>query len=147
MDPGLLADLWRRERKEVVLKKILHVGVLTENFERAIAKFSDFGFRCTRITELKEVGVRIAFFPVGDSSIELLYYTVPDKEGTSVVRSQKGAINHICFEVEDLEASIRDFEKNGAKLVQGYPRATAHGRVAFFYPETTEGILIEICQA
>jgi methylmalonyl-CoA epimerase len=110
-----------------------------------MSKFEKFGLSCTEVTEIEKVGVRIAFFPVGDTMIEFLHYTGPDK-GQSIVRSQKGAINHLCFEVDDLPATIKDFEKNGAKLVEGYPRSGAHGPVAFFYPETTEGILIEISQ-
>jgi methylmalonyl-CoA/ethylmalonyl-CoA epimerase len=92
--------------------------------------------------------MRIGFFPIGDTLIEFLSFS-PDKGWDAmhkVVRSQKGAINHLCFEVDDLEASIRDFEKNGATLAEGCPRPGAHGRVAFFKPETTEGVLIELCE-
>jgi len=130
----------------MMLKKIRHIGIVVEDLERAINKFKAFGLSCSEVMEIKEVGVRIGFFPIGDTLIELLYYTGPDKGHDTVVRSQKGAINHLCFEVDDLESSIQDFEKNGAKLVNGFPRLGAHGRVAFFHPETTEGVLIEICQ-
>jgi len=131
----------------MVLKKIRHIGIVIKEFERAIDKFKGFGLLCTEVTELKELGIKVAFLPIGDSSIELIYYTDPEKGRDSVVRKQKDAINHICFEVDDIEASIKDFERNGAKLVEGYPKPGAHGRVAFFHPETTEGVLIEICQA
>jgi methylmalonyl-CoA/ethylmalonyl-CoA epimerase len=63
-----------------------------------------------------------------------------------MVRGQKGTINHLCFEVDDLEATVQDFERSGAKLAEGCPRPGAHGRIAFFYPETTEGVLIELCE-
>ena len=131
----------------MMLKKIRHIGIVIKEFERAIDKFKGFGLLCTEVTELKELGIKVAFLPIGDSSIELIYYTDPEKGRDSVVRKQKGVINHICFEVDDIEASIKDFERNGAKLVEGYPKPGAHGRVAFFHPETTEGVLIEICQA
>ena len=129
-----------------MLKKIRHVGIVANDLERAIEKFKGFGLPCTEIIELKELGIKIAFFSIGESMIELVYTTDPEKTRGSVVRSQKGTINHICFEVDDIEASIKEFEKNGAKLVEGYPKAGAHGWVAFFYPETTEDVLIEICQ-
>lgn len=129
-----------------MLKRVRHVGMVVKNFERAIDKFEGFGLLCNEVTELKELSVKIAFFPIGETFIELICFMDLEKGRNSVVRSQKGAINHICFEVDDLETSIEDFEKNGAKLVEGYPKPGAHGRVAFFHPETTEGVLIEICQ-
>jgi len=127
-------------------KKIRHIGIVIKDFERAIDKFKGFGLPCTEVTELKELGIKVAFLPIGDSLIELIYYIDPEKGRNSVVRKQKGAINHICFEVDDIEASIKNFERNGAKLVEGYPKPGAHGRVAFFHPETTEDVLIELCQ-
>jgi methylmalonyl-CoA/ethylmalonyl-CoA epimerase len=130
----------------MMLKRIRHIGIVVKEFERAIDKFKGFGLLCTEVTELKELGIKVAFLPIENSMIELIYYTDPEKGRDSVVRKQKGAINHICFEVDDIEASIKNFEKKGARLVEGYPKPGAHGRVAFFYPETTEDVLIEICQ-
>ncbi len=129
-----------------MLKKMRHVGIVVKDFQRGIDQFKGFGLSCNETLDLKEIGVKIAFLPIGDTLIELLCYTGTDKGHDNVVRSQKGAINHICFEVDNLEVSIKDFEKNGAKLVEGFPRAGAHGRVAFFHPDTTEGVLIELCQ-
>ena len=129
-----------------MIKKMRHVGIIVEDLDRTIKKFEGFGLACNEIIERKEEGIRITFFPIGDTLIELLSFS-PDKGWDpvhTVVRSQKGTINHLCFEVDDLEASIRDFEKSGAKLIEGSPRAAAHGRIAFFYPETTEGVLIEL---
>jgi hypothetical protein len=31
-------------------------------------------------------------------------------------------------------------------MIEGCPRKGAHGRIAFFHPETTEGVLIELCE-
>ena len=132
-----------------MLKKIRHIGIMGEEFERGIERFKGFGLSCTEVKEIKEIGAQIAFLPIGDTMLEYICHTGPAKGGDTmsrVVREQKGAINHLCFEVDDLEATIQDFEKNGAKLVEGCPRRGAHGRVAFFYPETTEGILIELCE-
>jgi len=131
-----------------MLKKMRHIGVTVEDLDRTIKRFEGFGLRCAEVIERKEDGMRIAFFPIGDTLIEFLSFS-PDKGWDplhTVIRSQKGTINHLCFEVDELEASIREFEKNGARLIEGSPRSGAHGRVAFFYPETTEGILIEVCE-
>ena len=131
-----------------MLKKIRHIGILVEDLERTVKKFEGFGLTCSEVVEKPDVGARIAFLPIGDTLIEFLRHSDDEVRlpFNTVVRSQPGAINHICFEVDDLEASIRDFENNGAKLIEGTPRDGAHGRVAFFYPETTEGVLLELCE-
>jgi methylmalonyl-CoA/ethylmalonyl-CoA epimerase len=132
-----------------MLKKLRHIGIMVEDFDRAIEKFKGFGLSCTEIREDRPMDLLIGFLSVGDTAVEVLHHTKPDKGDnpmTRVVRGQKGAINHLCFEVDDLDASIRDFEGNGAKLIDGCPRPGAHGRIAFFYPETTEGVLIELCE-
>ena len=132
-----------------MLKKMRHIGIMVENFDEAIKKFTSLGLSCSETREDKRIDLQIGFLSVGDTSIEVLHHTKPDKGDdpiSSVVRGQKGAINHLCFEVENLDASIREFERSGAKLVEGCPRPGAHGRIAFFYPETTEGVLIELCE-
>jgi methylmalonyl-CoA/ethylmalonyl-CoA epimerase len=137
------------EEDTFMLKRIRHIGVIVEDLERGLEKFRGFGLTCTEVVDAKEVGAKIAFMPVGDTMLELIYHTRAAKDEDrvgQVVRSHPGAINHLCFEVDDLEATIRDFQMNGAKLVEGCPKRGAHGRVAFLYPETTEGVLIELCE-
>jgi methylmalonyl-CoA/ethylmalonyl-CoA epimerase len=139
----------KKEEREIMLKKIRHIGILGEEFDRAIERFKGFGLACTEIIENKEIGAKIGFLPIGDIMLEFITHTSPDSGQNpmvSLVRNNKGTINHICFEVDNLDSTIQDFKKNGARLVEGCPRPGAHGRIAFFYPDTTEGILIELCE-
>jgi methylmalonyl-CoA/ethylmalonyl-CoA epimerase len=132
-----------------MLKKVRHIGVMVENFEQAIEAFRGFGLSCSEIKENRQMNLRVGFLPIGETSIEIVCHTKPDKGDdpmVSMVRGQKGTINHLCFEVDDLEATVQDFERSGAKLAEGCPRPGSHGRIAFFYPETTEGVLIELCE-
>jgi methylmalonyl-CoA epimerase len=131
------------------LKRILHVGVFTDDLDRAIAKYVALGLSCAEIIESEKLGVKIALVTAGESALEVVQLTKPNQAYDAlakVVLGQEGIINHVCFEVDSLEESIRDFEKNGAKLVEGCPRPGVQGTIAFFYPETTEGVLIELCQ-
>jgi methylmalonyl-CoA/ethylmalonyl-CoA epimerase len=128
------------------LKSLHHIGIVVEDLQRGIERFKGYGLSCREVTEIKEAGVKIAFFPIGDVLIELLHFTKHEKGQNTSVQSLKNAINHICFKVENLEAAIENFEKNEAKLMEGFPRAIGQGRIAFFQPETTENVLIEIMQ-
>jgi len=132
-----------------MLKKLRHVAIMGEDFERAISKLKGFGLSCTEVKEIQRIGTKIAFFPIGDTMIQFICQKGMGSENDKLdllVREQKGPINHLCFEVDDLEKTIQDFERNGAKLIEGCPKPGAQGRIAFFYPETTEGVLIELCE-
>jgi hypothetical protein len=48
--------------------------------------------------------------------------------------------------VQDLGAAVDRFTAKGLKVMAGFPRKGAHGRVAFFEPERELGFLMEICQ-
>ncbi len=132
-----------------MLKKLLHVGISGNDFDRMVERFKGFGLECSQVMKNEELGASLAFVHIGDTMLELICHVHPPKGDypvVNVVTGQKGAINHLCFEVDNLEESIGDFERSGAKLVKGCPRQGAHGRVAFFYPETTEEVLIELCE-
>ncbi len=130
-----------------MLKKVRHIGIVVDDLKRAVENFSKgIGFNFTEFIIKEDIGVEIAFASVGETLIELLHYTKPNHSKTNVVRKQAGAINHICFEVDDLAAAMKYFKQRGLNVAEGYPRDGAHGRVAFFDPNDTEGVLIEICQ-
>jgi len=77
-----------------MLKKMRHIGIMVEDFDRAIRKFEGFGLPSTEVIERKEDGMKIAFSPIGDTLIEFVSFS-PDKGWDpmhTIVRSQKGAI-------------------------------------------------------
>lgn len=132
-----------------ILKKILHVGVFTDDLDRTARKFALLGMPCAEIVESKKMGVKIGLLMAGEGSLEVVQITEPGKSEdllSRIVLAQGGILNHVCFEVDDLGEAIAHFEKNGARLIDGCPRLGVQGLIAFFHPETTEGVLIELCQ-
>jgi methylmalonyl-CoA/ethylmalonyl-CoA epimerase len=56
-------------------------------------------------------------------------------------------LHHICFEVEDLTASLAALKAAGVDLIDEVPRRGARGHwVAFLHPRATGGVLYELCQ-
>ncbi len=130
-----------------MIKKIRHIGIVVENLDGALSRYTDaFGLECSEVMEVGEIGVRIGFMPVGETLIEFLQYVKEDTGADSLVRAQKGPINHICFEVENIESALEKLKAKGLRVAGGFPRRGAHGKVAFFLPEDTEGALIEVCE-
>jgi len=49
--------------------------------------------------------------------------------------------------VESIEDVINKLEEEGTRMIDKTPRQGAHGaRVAFIHPESSQGILTELCQ-
>lgn len=60
--------------------------------------------------------------------------------------SRGPGLHHICFEVEDLTASLATLKSAGVRLIDETPRPGAGGHlVAFLHPASTGGVLYELC--
>ncbi|MBI5248814.1 MAG: VOC family protein [Desulfomonile tiedjei] len=124
-----------------------HIGIIVENMDQSIALFEQlFGVRPVSVKEMHDVGLRIAQFRAENVDIELIQYTTKGEGFAREVMGSKPGINHIAILANDVETSAVNFEDKGAKLMQGFPRRGSHGKVAFFEPESTQGILLEICE-
>lgn len=88
-----------------------------------------------------------ALFPVGDSMVELLAGTTPDSRHARMIAEGKGGLNHICFEVENIDAALEELKEKGVPLLDETPRIGHAGcRIAFLDPRGAENCLIELAE-
>jgi len=124
-----------------------HIGIIVENMDESISLFERlFGLRPVALKEMQEVGLKIAQIKLQNVDIELIQYTTREEGFGRKVMGSRPGINHISVLVDDVGSSSKSFESKGAKLMDGFPRRGSHGQVAFFEPESTEGIFFEICE-
>ncbi|MCA1719148.1 MAG: VOC family protein, partial [Actinobacteria bacterium] len=73
--------------------------------------------------------------------------TRPDTPvGRFLLRRGEG-VHHVAYQVDDLEAALRELEKNGVELIDEEPRVGAGGtRVAFVHPKSAFGVLTELVE-
>lgn len=128
------------------IKRIAHLGVAVSDLDAAMKFFTEgLPLEVTHTEEYQ--GMKIAFIPIGDSSVELLQ----DVSGVSAIKKfldKNGeGIHHIAYEVDDINQAISELKAKGIKLIDEKPRQGAHGMsVAFMHPKATHGILMELCQ-
>ena len=131
-----------------MLKKINHIGIAVRALEEAIPLYRDT--LCLPFMGVEEVAaykVRVAFFQIGASKIELLEPTSEESFLAEFLNRNGPGIHHIAYEVENIEAAIGMLEAAGTKMLDRVPRPGAHGaRVAFLHPESSHGVLTELCQ-
>lgn len=131
-----------------MLKKINHVGVAVPSLEAAIPFYQNsLGMAFLGVEEVAEQKVRVAFFQVGESKIELLEPTSPESPVAKFLEKNGAGVHHVAYEVDDIEAAIAALEASGARMIDATPRFGAHGaRIAFVHPKSSQGVLTELCQ-
>lgn len=129
-----------------MIKKIEHIGVAVASIEKSIPLFRDIlGIPLEKIYESDTIKTKIAFFPLGDCTIELIEPMDPESPAGKFIQKRGEGIHHLCLGVENVEAALRDFEAKGIALLNKTPRRTEDGRlIAFLNPKSTNGVLIEL---
>jgi methylmalonyl-CoA/ethylmalonyl-CoA epimerase len=128
--------------------KIDHLGIAVHSIEEAKKFFQDaLGLKFEGSETVAEQKVTTAFFPVGDSEVELLESTAPDGPIAKYLEKRGEGIQHIAFRVENIEEALAELKEKGIRLIDEKPRLGAGGaKIAFLHPKSTHGVLIEISE-
>lgn len=131
-----------------MLNKIYHLGYAVEDIDAASRFYREnFGAEPTESEVVGEQGIIAAMFRVGESMVELVQPTGPDTPvGRFLARRGEG-FHHIAYEVDDLEAALRELRQNGVEIIDEEPRVGAGDtRMAFVHPRSTFGVLTELVE-
>ncbi len=127
--------------------KLDHVGVAVGSLREARRFYEDLGLACGGEEAVEEQKVNVAFFPLGETRVELLESTDPAGPIGKFVEKRGPGLHHLCFEVPDLEAALAALAAKGYALIDQKPRVGAGGhRVAFVHPKATGGVLLELAE-
>jgi len=124
--------------------RVSHIGIAVETLDKSLPFFRD-------VLGLAEVplddsdGARIVGLSAGESLVELLEAEDPASPIARFVARRGAGIHHICFSVDDLDATLERCRKAGVQIIDEKPRVGAEGkRVAFLHPRSTGGVLVEL---
>ncbi len=126
--------------------RIAHIGIAVDSLAGIVPFYRD-------VLGMPEVllddadGARIAGLVAGESLVELLE---PVEAGSPIgkfVAKRSPGIHHVCFAVDDLDATLARCRAAGVRLIDESPRTGAEGkRIAFLHPSATAGVLIELSE-
>ena len=128
--------------------KIDHLGIAVNSIEAGKKFWTDvLGLKFEGSETVAEQKVTTAFFPVGESEVELLESTAPDGPVAKYIEKRGEGIQHIAFRVENIEEALAELKEKGIRLIDENPRRGAGGaKIAFLHPKSTNGILVELCE-
>lgn len=125
-----------------------HIGVAVSDLDKAIEWYtSHLGGSSHGREVLGSFNVEVCFIDYGNTLIELLTPTAETGGVYKFLQEHGPGLHHLCWEVKDLEASLRKLQQQGCTLLDTHPRPGAHGfNVAFVHPRSCGGVLVELCQ-
>ena len=128
--------------------KIDHLGVAVKSIDKGKEFWTDIlGLAFEGAETVEAQKVTTAFFPVGESEVELLESTAPDGPIARYIEKKGEGIQHIAFRVENIDEALEELKEKGVQLIDETPRTGAGGaRIAFLHPKSTGGVLVELCE-
>jgi methylmalonyl-CoA/ethylmalonyl-CoA epimerase len=124
--------------------RVSHIGIAVEALAESLPFFRD-------VLGLPEValddadGASIVGLSAGEALVELLEADDPASAVGRFVAKRGPGIHHICFAVDDLDATLARCRAAGVQLIDDKPRVGAEGkRIAFLHPRSTGGVLVEL---
>jgi methylmalonyl-CoA epimerase len=130
--------------------KIDHIGIVVEDLESSMARYQAMlGLQLKEIEEIEVDGamLRVAFFPVGDTTIELVHTTAENGLAADFLRDHGEGIHHIAFAVEDLKSVFDTLSGQGVSFLWDRIIPGSRGsQVAFFQSKEFNGVYIELVQ-
>ena len=131
-----------------MIEKIDHLGIAVTSLDEWIPYYRDvLGLEYGGLEEVAEQKVRVAFFKIGESKIELLEPTSEDSPIAKFIEKRGGGIHHISVKTDDITDALAKHSEQNLRLIDQEPRIGAHNmRIAFIHPKSTGGVLIELSQ-
>ena len=119
-----------------MLKKVDHIGIAVKDLAEAMKFYEAMGLKCTATEVVEEQKVKVAFFPCGDSEVELLESTSPDGPIAKYIEKNGPGIQHLAFKVDNIEKALAELKEKGFRLIDEKPRYGAGGaKIAFVHPK------------
>jgi methylmalonyl-CoA/ethylmalonyl-CoA epimerase len=126
--------------------RVSHIGIAVEALAETLPFFRD-------VLGLKEIplgdsdGASIVGLIAGEPLVELLEAENDESPIARFIAKRGPGIHHICFAVDDLDATLERCREAGVQVIDEKPRVGAEGkRIAFLHPRSTAGVLVELSE-
>jgi methylmalonyl-CoA epimerase len=130
-----------------LIRGLRHIGIAVRSLQERVPLYRALGLEVSGGEDVHTEMVRVAFFAAGETRVELLEPTAPESPVAMFIAKRGEGLHHICFEVDDIRATMKELARQGFQLLSEEPKPGAHGtQVCFVHPRSAGGVLIELCQ-
>jgi methylmalonyl-CoA/ethylmalonyl-CoA epimerase len=133
-----------------MIGRLNHVAIAVKDIGAAARTYREvLGAEVSAAVPMEEHGVTVVFITLPNTKIELLEpLGAASPIAKFLEKNPDGGLHHVCYEVEDIEATRDRLVRTGARVLgSGEPKIGAHGKpVLFLHPKDFNGTLVEIEQ-
>jgi len=135
----------------IKVKRIDHVAIAVAERDAAAASLSAlFGLETGAREHVASQATDVTFLHPHGSGKQAAALELCAPRGNAALDrflARRGpGLHHVCFAVEDLPAALAALKAAGVRLIDETPRPGARGHdVAFLHPDSTGGVLFELC--
>ncbi len=124
-----------------------HLAIVVSDLDRAIETYKAIlGIEPRKVQEIPEQEVRMARFSLPGGKIELMEPTTPDSGVARFLQKRGEGLHHVCLASDDLDSDIQRLVGEGLEAITPEPQQGSEGRVVFFHPRSTHGVLLELLE-
>lgn len=131
-----------------MLDKIDHIGIAVHSIDEKMELYQDaLGLEFEGTDVVEDQGVRVAFFRLGNSKIELLEPLDETGPIARFLERHGEGIHHIAAGCQDIDGARAHVADHDIRLLSDEPLDGAHGKlISFLHPKDTGGVLFELTQ-
>jgi putative monooxygenase len=122
--------------------RIDHVALIVDDLSDAVRLLTQLGLKTS--AEVKRRNLRAVFLSCGDVDLEVIEI-LDAEERASRLGNVPARIEHIAFQVPDLDAALVQLEQLGVRAA-GPPRDAGRYRMFFTDPVTSDGVVYQFIQ-
>ena len=106
------------------LKRVEHVAIAVHDMQASMKMLEEtLGLELDYEERIGDT--RLAMYPVGETSIELLQAEGPASQVNEWIEGKGESLYHLCFEVDDIDAALAELKGKGVKLIDETPATAA----------------------
>lgn len=130
-----------------MVKQVGHIGLLVESLDETAKLYQElFGATLDEVKTVAEQGVKVGMLGFASGAKLELLEPLPDSRMAAALEKRGEGVQHVSFDVDDIEAEIASLVEKGVELIDKKPRRGVEGMVAFIHPKSVKGVLVELCQ-
>ena len=134
------------EGGQEMIRQISHLGIAVKDLEESMNFYKTvLGLNPSAPIIGGNGTIKASMIKVGEVHLELLQPLGTEDVMAKFLEKRGEGFHHVCYEVEDLYASIASIKDAGVEVL-GEPMDGVEGLSIFLHPRGTHGILTELVQ-